>query len=154
MREFLVTLMIWLGLQHAAVAQTSLLLVTAGTWIDADGISQPSGTPVNRVTWDGVTVLVAPVGFAFRADLKEKIWRPAGLYRQTVVDFINRMTNPEKTLLYAARASAWQVDDLLTQLAAGGTVDPGDPRIVAAMTALVTRGVLTAQRANALIAPP
>jgi hypothetical protein len=131
----------------------SLLLVTTGTWIDPDGISQPAGTVVNRIAWDGVSTYTPPPGFAFRTDLKESIWRSLpGPFRQSLAELLDRFTQPEKIALYAARTSAWQVDDVLTKLAAGGPIEANEPRMVVYMTALVTRGVLTAPRAAAILA--
>jgi hypothetical protein len=153
MRTLFATLALGLLLGGVAHAGNYVVVCTAPCVAD-DGTTQPAGTVLNRITWDGHAPLGLPAGLAVQPDTGQARYDPTK--PNTVIsasDFIARFTIPEQVAIATAAQTNASIGVWQTKLAAATTVDLTDPAVKAALDELVTAGLLTQARETAILAP-
>ncbi len=105
-----------------------------------DGTTQPAGTVINRILADP-TFDPGP-GLSIQPDTGQAVYAPppAPITTISALAFIGRFTAAEQSAMMASNPM-WGL-----QIAAAGTVDVTDPRVIAGLQAAVKAGVLTAAR--------
>jgi|GEM_PF-5715900 hypothetical protein len=127
-----------------------------------DGSTQPAGTPVQRILWDGESAWTPPAGLNVVEDTGQALYAapppPPSAVLSTAA-FLARLTLDEQGALWqAALASVINVGALPTigvGLQAGlaaGQIDLTTVDTATWIAALVTAGVLTAARAATILA--
>lgn len=123
------------------------ILTLAAPMVMPDGTTQPAGTAVERIVWDGKTPYTPAAGLALVADTGQTVFVPAPPVPTTIASlaYIQRFTSAEQTALMAADP-LWAV---LT--AAAGTIDVTNALLLTEMAAAVTAGLLTQARSTQIL---
>ena len=110
-----------------------------------DGTTQPAGTVINRILADP-TFNPGP-GLSLQPDTGQAVYVPPAKPQTTIsaLAFIGRFTTAEQSALTTANPM-WGL-----QIAAAGTVDVTDPRVIAGIDAGVKAGALTQSRMTQIL---
>ena len=109
------------------------------------GSTQPAGTVINRILADP-TFSPGP-GLSLKPDTGQAVYAPPPPPVTTIsaLAFIGRFTAAEQSALMSANPM-WGL-----QIAAAGTVDVTDPRVIAGLDAAVKAGAITQARATQVL---
>ena len=134
------------GLLFPFAAHASSYVLVCASPCEVDGTTQPAGTALSRVIWDGSTPF-APPGMNVVPDTGQTLYTPTLSAPTTIsaLAFIQRFTAAEQTALMAAN-STWGV-----MIAAAGTIDVTNALLIAQMQAAVTAGALTQARVTQIL---
>lgn len=115
------------------------LIVCTSPYLASDGTTQPVGTAINRVMWDGVTPYSPGLGLSLVPDDGRTIYQPAMPVPTTIgaLAFIERFPPATLAPLMAANP-VWGV-----LIAASQTINVTDPTLLGYMHAAVASGALT-----------
>ncbi len=110
-----------------------------------DGTTQPAGTVINRILADP-SFNPGP-GLSIQPDTGQAVYAPPAAPVTTIsaLAFISRFTPAEQSALMTANPM-WGL-----QIAAAGTVDVTDPRVIAGIDAAVKAGALTQSRMTQIL---
>ena len=113
--------------------------------VASDGTTQPAGTVLNRILADP-TFNPGP-GLSLQPDTGQAVYvpPPAPVTTISALAFIGRFTTAEQSALMSANPM-WGL-----QIAAAGTVDVTDPRVIAGIDAAVKAGALTQSRMTQIL---
>ena len=125
-----------------AAQPSSWAVICTAPCIAQDGTTQPAGTVVQKIWWDGVSNWTPPANAQVVPDTGQTLYTPPPVAPTTIdsLDFINRFTTAEQTALMAADP-LWGV-----QIAAAGMITVTNPQLLTEMQAAVAAGALTKAR--------
>lgn len=140
----------------AAHADSYLLVCGQPGCTASDGTTQPAGTALNRILWDGRTPFSAPPGELVTPDDGRAIYAPKVPHPTTILSiaFLDRFTAAEQGAVQQAAAAAPTTLGVgLTTGLAAGTIDLTSPTLKTWMDGLVSAGAITAARETAIVTP-
>lgn len=140
----------------AAAPARYLLVCGPASCIAPDGTTQPAGTALNRVLWDGATRFAMPAGEQAVPDDGRTVYQPPAPRPTTItaIAFLDRFTPAEQAAVQQAAAAAPATLGVgLTTGLAAGTINLTSVAMKAWMDGLVAAGAITAARETAILTP-
>jgi hypothetical protein len=146
----LIILLIALLLPATADAAT-YVLVCATSCVASDGTTQPAGTALGRVVWDGAATF-HPTGMNVVADTGQALYTPTPPIVTTVpvFQFFARFTAAEFNALMA-NSTAAGIIARLNAYGANAPINVVDPIITGYMAQAVTAGLITQTRSTQIL---
>jgi hypothetical protein len=139
---------VFAALSNPALA-ASYAVVCSAPCTAQDGSTQPIGTVVNRIVWNGLAPWTPPPNTVVVADTGQVVYSPGTAGTSTSGWVLwNRFTPAEQAALIA-KGAAFTATALT--LAGEPSLNTDDPVIVANFTSLVTANVLTPARATRIL---
>ena len=127
-----------------AAAPSSWAVVCTASCTAPDGTTQPAGTVLGKIWWDGAAAYppCSAATTACVADTGQAVYAPPAPPPTTIgaLAFLRRFSAAERAACLAANP-AWGM-----QIAAAGTIDVTDPTLIADLAAAVAAGALTQAR--------
>ena len=146
-----------------ARAATYVLVCGPAPCTAPDGTTQPAGTALGRILWDGHAAYTPPAGEQVVPDTGQAIYQPPPPHPTTITSaaFLARFTTTEQAAVQSAAAAApGTIGVGLTIGMVTGTVDlAGCPSacqnatLKTWMDGLVSAGAITATRETAILTP-
>lgn len=146
-----------------ARAATYVLVCGPSSCTAPGGTTQPAGTALGRILWDGTTPYAPPPGERAVPDTGQAVYQPPAPHPATITSlaFFNRFTAAEQAAVQRAAASAPTTLGVgLTHGLIAGTINLAgcpsacrDPTIKAWMDGLVAAAAITAARETAILTP-
>ena len=121
------------------------VVACAASCVAADGTTQPAGTVLNRIVAD--PGFSPGTGLALAPDTGQAVYTPPPKKVTTIgaLEFIDRLTPTEQAAFMSANPM-WGL-----QIAAAGTVNVTDPRVITGMAAGVKDGAITQARVTQVL---
>lgn len=148
-----------------ARAATYLLVCGPASCHAADGTTQPAGTALGRIVWDGHAPYAAPAGEQVVPDDARAVYQPARRRGASTIitasAFLARFSPAEQAAVQqAAAAQPATIGVGLTTGLAAGTINLtgcaaacADPKLRPWMDSLVAAGAITAARETEILTP-
>jgi hypothetical protein len=149
MLKYFAALGLLLGGAALAAQPSSWAVVCTAACQAPDGTTQPAGTTVQKIWWNGVSVWPAPPNSRVTPDTGQAVYvaPTAPVTALPVAQYVARFTQAEQV----AAASNPQTLTLWLLLLANPAVDSTDIRVQAGAAALVSAGVVTQARATQIL---